>query len=612
MRDIIIGTAGHIDHGKTALIEAMTGYNGDELAQEKERGITIDLSFCNIYKDGVNIAFIDVPGHKGLIKTMVSGAFSFDIVLLVIDIDEGIMPQTLEHLAVLNILGIHKFIIVLTKIDKINKEEIFKKKEEIEEFIKKEYPNIKLYGTFLTSIYEYQTIESLKSTLFKLPIKKYSDSSFFRYYIDRVFSPKGIGTVVTGTLLSGEINKGDKIIVAELNRVATIRNIQVHNRDRDKAYTNQRVALNLDISHTKLKTGYLLASRGYFRGFDRIDVSISILEGKRVPHSSEILFISGSKQVVGKILYFSNKAYATIQLKERVYTRFGDSYILLSSGRVVGGGEILIPISEPIRKSSKVALLKALKSRDFISAFETLLKNHKRGLGLISSEQRFAISHNEALEIACKIKGSYLDEKALVLYPKEAMSMIESSIRYIYEINPNALLSPASIVLRFKWASESLVLEVMEYLSKEKFLKRVKGLYLRFDRGSNELIDTLPQKLYKILEEGGLTPKAPYDIYESLNIDRKIGDKALRTLSKDKRVIHISNNIFITQDALNQALSFMRELIVKYGYLDIHLFKNETNMSRKYLIAYLEYLDKQIDIIKKANKRFLKFKREGE
>ncbi len=607
MRDIIVGTAGHIDHGKTALIEAMTGYNGDETKQERERGITIDLSFSNMTKGGVNVAFIDVPGHEKLIKTMVSGAFGFDIALLVIASDEGIMPQTLEHLAVLNLLRVERLVVVLSKSDRVNRELLTQREEQIRSLLAKEYPNIDLLAIEATSIYDQKSIDRLRKLLFSLPPRSLEDAPFFRYYIDRVFSPKGVGTIVTGTVLSGEVTKGSKLNVAELNRAVSVRNIQVHGKDQPKAHTHQRVALNLDISHKKLQKGYLLASRGYFRGFDRIDVSILQLTKNSTPHGSEILFISGAKQVVGKILYYSDENYASLHLNEKVFTRFGDPYLILASGRVIGGGEILIPISEPIRKNRKLPLLKALKTRDFKRAFEILLANHKRGFGLISSEQRFAISHQKALEIAHKIKDSYLDEKGLVIYPKEAMSSIDSSIRRIYDNNPNALLSPTSIVIRIKWASEALVSEVMESLCREGFLQKSKGVYLRFDRDVSEIFDSLPQKIYDILDSGRLTPKAPYDIYDQLELDRKRGDTILKSLTQSKKVIRLAHNLFITQNNLRQALSLMRELMVEYGYIDIRLFKEKTSMSRKYCIAYLEYLDRQGEVRREGDRRVLKY-----
>ena len=607
MRDVIVGTTGHVDHGKTALIEAMTGYNGDEMAQEKERGITVDLSFSNMRREGVNVAFIDVPGHERLIKTMASGAFGFDAALLVVAADEGIMPQTREHLAVLDLLGVRRLVVVLSKSDRVDAEQIARRQKEIRTFLGKEYPAMELQALEPTSIHDPESIERLRHILFSLPPRPTGDTPFFRCYIDRVFSPRGVGTVVTGTVLAGRVRKGEKLNIAELGKPVTVRNIQVHGEDREEATTHQRVAINLDIPHTKLCKGYLLASRGYFRGFERIDVSVRQLGGRELPHGSEVLFISGAKRVEAKILYYADSRFAALHLKEKVYTRFGDPYLLLASGRVAAGGEILVPISEPIRKNRKLPLLEALQRREFDTAFSILLANHRRGFGLISSQQRFAMSHDEALAVARRIAGAYVDEEGLVLYPREALQEVESAIRRIYEYNPNALLSPASVVLRIKWVSERLAGEVMESLEESGFLKKTEGLWLRADRNPEELIDALSQQLYQALEEGGLIPEAPNDLYDRLDLDRRRGNGALKALTHAKKTIRLAHNLFVTENNLRQALALMRELMVKHGYLDIRLFRAETGMSRKYCIAYLEYLDRQGDVIREGERRKLKY-----
>ncbi|ADV47072.1 selenocysteine-specific translation elongation factor [Nitratifractor salsuginis] len=607
MKELIVGTAGHVDHGKTALIEAMTGYNGDELAEERERGITIDLSFSNMRREGVNVAFIDVPGHESLIKNMVSGAFGFDAALLVVAADEGIMPQTREHLAVLDLLRVGRLVVGLSKSDRVSPDLLREREAEVREYLAKAHPDLEIIAVLPTSIHDQESIERLKELLFALPARQAPDAPFFRYYIDRVFSPRGVGTVVTGTVLSGRVAVGSKVLVAELNKAATVRRIQVHGEDREEAHTHQRAALQLDIPHTRLRKGYLLASRGYFRGFDRIDVSVRQLGDDPLPHGSEILFISGAKRVGGKILYYADERYAALHLNEKVFTRFGDPYLLLASGRVAAGGEVLIPISEPIRKNRKLPLLKALEARDFPTAFSLLLANHRRGFGLISSAQRFALNHEEALEIARGIEGAFLDEADLVLYPAEALGEVENAVRRIYETNPRALLAPASVTLRIKWASAALVEQVMKRLVAEGFLKEAQGVYLRSGLDPAELLDTLPERIYRILEEEGMTPEAPYDLYDRLDLDRKKGDAALKSLTKAKKVVRLAHNLFVTSESLRQTLALMREIMVKHGFIDIRTFKAETGMSRKYCIAYLEYLDKSGDVVREGEKRLLKF-----
>jgi selenocysteine-specific elongation factor len=607
MRDIILGTAGHVDHGKTALIEALTGYNGDEMVQEKERGITIDLSFSNMRRGDVNVAFIDVPGHDKLVKNMVSGAFGFDAALLVIDAGEGIMPQTREHLAVLDIVGVRQLVVALTKSDLVYDAQIAHQKQDIEVLLEEHYPQMESVAILPTSIHEPETIDVLKEVLFHLPPRSTPDAPFFRYYIDRVFSPRGVGTVVTGTVLAGSVHKGDKLNIAELAKPTTVRGIQVHGEPVEQAHTHQRVALNLDIPHTRLAKGYLLASKGYFRGFATLDVVLRILDDHTLTHEAEVLFITGSKRVEGRVLLDEGSDFATLKLRDKVFTRFGDPFVLLLAGRVVAGGEILGPISDPIRKRRKRPLLHALHGHDFATAFSILLANHRRGFGLISSHQRFGLDHTAAITVAQTLEGVFVDEKGLVVYPLDALQTLRTMLETLYEKNPRALLSPASVTLRAKWASEALVAHVMEQMVSEGALRKERGVYLRADQAFDGLEQELEERIYRILDDEGLTPEAPYNLYDRLDLDRRLGDGVFKSLTARRKVIRLAHNLFVTETNLTQALSTMREIIAAQGYIDIRNFKKSTGMSRKYCIAYLEFLDKSGEVVKEGEKRVLRY-----
>ncbi len=230
MKHVIVGTAGHVDHGKTALIEALTGFVGDTLDEEKKRGITISLSFSNLVNTNTNIAFIDVPGHEKLLKNMISGAFGFDAAMVVVDANEGVMPQTNEHLEILNLLHVKNIIIVLTKSDLVGKESIEQKKENIKEYFTK-FSRLKLKSIIATSIYDKKSIQTLKNELFSIPIIEKYSNGLFRYYIDRSFSLAGVGRVVTGTVLDGTIKVGEKVFLPELNKEIVVKNLQIHEKD---------------------------------------------------------------------------------------------------------------------------------------------------------------------------------------------------------------------------------------------------------------------------------------------------------------------------------------------------------------------------------------------
>ena len=210
---IIVGTAGHVDHGKTALIEALTGFAGDNLEEEKRRGITINLSFSNLQNNDTNVAFIDVPGHESLLKNMIAGAFGFDAAMVVIDTNEGVMPQTKEHLEILNLLHVKSLIIALTKSDLVSPLKIEERMKEIKAYIDG-FSHLSLRAIVPVSIFDKNSIETLKTELFNIPVIPKESNGLFRYYIDRSFSLAGVGTVVTGTVLDGAIGVGEKIFLS--------------------------------------------------------------------------------------------------------------------------------------------------------------------------------------------------------------------------------------------------------------------------------------------------------------------------------------------------------------------------------------------------------------
>ena len=609
MKHIIVGTAGHIDHGKTALIEALTGYNGDELEEEKKRGVTIDLSFSNMQKDDTNVAFIDVPGHEKLLKNMISGAFGFDLCLFVVAINEGIMPQTLEHLEVLNLLGVKDILFVMTKSDLIEANRIKKREQEIKELLKK-YPKINLIGIKKTSIYDKKSIDELKNFLFNLKIEKDKKSEkFFRYYIDRVFSVKGFGEVVTGTVLNGSVEIGNKILVSELQLDVAVKNIQVHSKDEKIAIKHQRAALNLNIPHGKLKKGYLLTTKGYFRGFNAIEAYVQNSFSTEIEHNTTVRFISGAKQVNAKMHLYDNVLeegkLAKINFDEKMYLMHGDSFVLLANGTVIGGGRVLDPLNDPIKKLKKAPILLALYKKDYKETFSLFVQNHKKGFGLVSSVQRFGKTHEEVLEIAKSLDNVFVDEKELVIYPIETKDMLKEKIKEIYEKNPYAMLSPSSLHLRYKWASLAFIKDILDDLVNKRYLQLEQNIYKREDTKKIDLQKELEKRVYNILENEGFSPTAPYNLYDRLDIDRKLGDKILKKLTSNKKVARIAHNLFITHANLSKIIAFQRDIIQNEGYIDIKNFKEKINLSRKYLIGYLEYLD-EFDDIKKVENRRLK------
>ena len=608
MSNIIIGTAGHIDHGKTALIRALNGFEGDSTNEEKQRGITIDLSFSNLTRAERNIAFIDVPGHEKLIKNMIAGAFGFDYVMLVVSSKEGLMPQTIEHIEILSLLGIKNLILVITKKDLVDEKTLKEQEDKIVEFLNEFEFNIKFIKA--VSIYDEKSIEDLKNTLFTISNSTKNEENFFRFYVDRVFSVKGSGTVVTGTVLGKKIELEEKVFIPHLQKETKIKNIQVHNQNAIEANISSRAALNLSsVDINSLQRGDIITKKGFLRGFDTIDISFKCLKNKKLNHNQTYTLFIGAKKIDAKVLLFDSltsleDGFATLKMDEKIFTVFGEKVILRSANDTICGGVILNPIYDPMNKNQKRDLLKNLYKRDFKNAFKILLEAHKRGLGVVSSTQRFALSHDESLEFANSLEDVFVDKKELVIYPIKTKDEIVEFIKNIYIKNSYALLSSSSINLRVPWASVEFINSALDDLVQNGFLVKEGQLYKNANI-KEDITKELENIFLERLKSEDITPTAPYNIYDDLDIDRKLGDDILKSLTAKKDVIRLQHNLFIHSQSLNKIIKSMREIIKQDGFIEIFNFKQRFDLSRKYLVCYLDYLDNFSDIKKVENRRVL-------
>ena len=603
---LIIGTAGHIDHGKTALIKELNGFEGDRLEEEQKRGITIDLSFSNLSKNGENIAFIDVPGHENLIKTMISGAYGFDACLFVVAANDGLMPQSLEHLEVLNILGVRSLVVALTKCDLATPELIEQRKGEIYAAAQN-YKNLQILEIFPVSIKDSASIDELRNYLFTLKAANREQEGVFRYYIDRVFSLKGIGNVVTGTVIEGSVSKNEKLFNYDAGKEAQVRSVQSHDKFVDRAGVSSRVALNLTgIELNDLKKGQLLSKKGFFRGFREID---AIVFARELTHGQNVTFCVGAKAAAAKALILSQKdggIFATFKFERDMFLKFDESFVLIANGRVIGGGRVLNAVSEPMKKSSKISFLNSLLKKDFVSAFAMLKDTHKNGFGIISAYQRFGLNHEEAVAIAKQTPNVFVDEKALNIYDLSAVDRIKSAVKFMIEKNEFAVFSATSISLKLSWASENIAQKALDELESAGAITKNDGVYTKTGVDMSKLKIRLEEKIYEILQSGNLAPLAPYNIYDELEIDRVSGDNALKKLTGIGRVVRLAHNLFVTSKALNEALAKLKAIIAAQGFVNVTNAKEALNLSRKYVIAYLEQLDLDPNIVKNGTDRVLK------
>lgn len=604
MNSLIIGTAGHIDHGKTALIKSLNGFEGDQNPNEKVRKITIDLSFSHLQNKNKNIAFIDVPGHENLVKTMISGAYAFDATLLVVASDDGIMPQTKEHLQILSILGVSRIVLCITKCDLTDTARQKYVENEVRNFVKN-FKNITILKSFFISIKDLSGVSGLREFLFTIEPIKRVDSEILHYYIDRVFSLKGFGTIVTGSLISGILRKNEKIYNCDLDKSFIVKNLQIHDENVEIASSPNRVAINLDAKISELEKGQIFSKKGFFRGFNECDC---VFYGE-ISHKQNVIFCVGSRQIAATALILSengNEKFITFKFEKEIFVKFNEHFVVLASSRVIGGGDILNPVTEPLKKSQKIALLCELKDKNFIKVFEILSSSHKHGFGLISSFQRFDMTHENALKIARNLKNAITDENSLCIYDKSAVGDLKDFINFIVSKNDRAVISAQSLALKISWASPFLCDLTLNELIKDKILQKNGNLFIKFGADFDEITQSLENKIFEILSGGGIAPIAPYNIYDELEIDRTCGDNAMKKLTKAGKIVRITHNVFLTDQNLQKLIKKMRSIIASRGFVNVSVLKDELGISRKFLIAYLEYLDLFDDIKKDGNNRIFK------
>lgn len=389
MKNVILGTAGHIDHGKTTLIKALTGRETDNLKEEKQRGISINLGFTYFdLPSKKRVGIVDVPGHEKFIKNMLAGACGIDIVLLVIAADEGVMPQTIEHLDILNYLDVKKGIIVLTKCDLVDEEFIELVKDDIRE---------KTKGLFIEGapIVEVDSVSrrGLDKLVQKIDeisedIKEKKTDAPSRMSIDRVFSLKGFGTIVTGTLIEGKISVDDEMTIYPSEKKVKVRNLQVHGCDVKTAYAGQRTAINLsNIKVSEIQRGDVIAQTGSVEESMMIDVNISLVEHckKSLKHWDRIRIFHGTKQILCRIvplnedeIQYGESGYAQLRLEEKIVAKKGDRFIIRSYSPMdtIGGGVIIdtAPKKHKIYDESVIEALKIKEKGELKDILEEYLK----------------------------------------------------------------------------------------------------------------------------------------------------------------------------------------------------------------------------------------------
>ncbi len=638
IKRVILGTAGHIDHGKTTLVKALTGIDTDRLKEEKQRGITIELGFAHLtLPSGIRLGIVDVPGHERFIKNMVAGASGVDLVALVIAADEGVMPQTREHLEICQLLGVKSGVVVITKKDLVDEEWLELIKEDITEAMK---------GTFLegapmvaVSAVTGEGLEELIKVLDELvaQIPDRPAEGPFRLPIDRVFVIKGFGTVVTGTTISGRIGLGDEVMVYPKGLKTKVRRIQVHGEDRDFGEAGQRTALNLQgIEKEEIERGDVVAHPGVLQPSYILDIDLQYLSSAPRPlaHNTRVRFHLGTSEILGRVVLFGQekvlpgqKVLAQIRLETPVACWRGDHFVIRSYSPMItiGGGVVLDPLARR-RKRSQRHQLEELKLLRDGEPQEIILYHLDRAgvLGLTKEKIALRVSiFGQALEEILrvlsnqgKVKRVQVEGRDLYLSTKIYQRLKEeilTRLKKFHEKFPLRMgLSKEDLRQRLPSGLEARVFEKMlEELEKKGKIFREKEL-VRLATHQIVLAEDLG-RLKRQIEEAfrreGFQPADKDEILSRFRENPSLTMEIFGLLLKEGRLVRIKENLVYHAEVLEEIKKRVLEFFKTHSEMAVGDFRKLTEgASRKYLIPLLEYLDQQKITIRLGDKRVLRGK----
>ncbi len=622
MKQIILGTAGHIDHGKTSLIKAVTGTDTDRLKEEKLRGITIELGFAALdLPSGQHVGIVDVPGHEKFVKNMVAGASGIDIVVMVIAADEGVMPQTREHMEICSLLGIRHGFVAMTKIDMIDDPEWLElAMDDIQQFT---------IGSFLedapvvaVSSVKKQGLDDFVQTLDRLcrDVAERTSSGLFRLPVDRVFSMKGFGTVITGTLISGQVSVGDNITIYPSGVTSKVRGLQVHNQSVQTARAGMRTAINFQgLEKADIQRGEIIAHPGALKPSFMIDVDFKYLKSNRkaLKSRTRVRFHSGTSEIMGNIILLDrdelspgDSAIVQIRLDTPVALIRDDRYVIRSYSpvRTIGGGRIVNPLPAKHKRfrDDINARLNALAHDPPDQTIAThLLLNGYRGV----SFDEFKILTNQPQKKLDKILGDLLSRREIVLLDKDSrvfvhqetvaglIAQIQQALTIYHQRKPlkggmprEELKSKFPRILNARLFTLALnqMIKANQVVA-EKELVRLAGhkVSLGIDQS------TLRHKLRETYQAAGLTPPYLKDMADRFDTDSGQVKDVMMLLVEAGNMVKIKEDLFFDARAVADLQQKVVDFLKQNQDMSTPQFKAIADVSRKYLIPLIEYFDSQ-------------------
>lgn len=628
MRRVVLGTAGHIDHGKTELIKALTGVNTDRLKEEQERGISIDLGFARIdLPGGVQVGLVDVPGHERFVKNMLAGVGGIDAVLFVIAADEGIMPQTREHFDIISLLGVRHAVFALTKTDIAEPGMVDLVREDVEKFL--EGTPFAGAPVVETSAVTGEGLDDLRKAMLEV-IGRIEDRAIgeaARLPVDRVFSMTGFGTVVTGTLWSGSIAREDRLEVLPGGVGVRVRGVEVHDEKVQRAYAGQRTAVALHgVDKSDLERGHCVVTPGEFETTTSLDTELYLLPSIRreMRTGSRIRFHLGSSEVLGRLFTIGGgnvspgeKAFVQVRLEAPVVAAFGDRFVIrrYSPASTVGGGRVLETHARRHKKKDTgiARLLGLLATGSLEDIVEALIAGYGRDALLEVVRKRLNLARKEARDIADSLtEGGRLHEVSPGAYiHADVLKRIEEGIRRTlgdYQSRNNLEWGMSKEELREKMAlSDGLLNWILGRLSDEGEVFTRKG---RVRAGSSDVElspaeDAARKTILRLLEDRMFQTPSEADIAKAARTDAATLRKVIGLLMEEGSVVKLDAGLYVHARAIDEARKRITEYLRAHGEGTVSELKNVLETTRKYAVPILEHLDRLGVTRRAADKRKL-------
>ena len=617
MKHVIIGTAGHVDHGKTCLIKALTGIDTDRLKEEKKRGITIELGFAYLdLENGQRVGIVDVPGHEKFVRNMLAGAGGMDLCMLVVAADEGIMPQTVEHLDILSILGIKNGVIVITKTDLVEPEFVELVAEDVKELVQ---------GTFLenapivpVSVYKEQGLDKLKQILQEqcAALPERGDAGHFRLPIDRVFTLKGFGTIVTGTLMEGKLKKDQNIVLYPENVPVKVRSLQVHSKDAETALAGQRVAVNVpDRKKEEILRGDVLATADSLYPTMMVDVKLEVLKhtDRVIKHGSRVHIYHGTKELLGKVALMNQDevkagecAYAQLRLEEKTVLRKGDHFVLrfYSPVETIGGGVVLDACPKKHRKNDKIAY-HTFEIKEHGAESERIemayLEHQGSFYSLKALVDKCSLERNQVKNLVKKLTEAgtlhllydaiYIHQEELKNYEKR-MAQFLDAFHKEYPLKEGMGIEEARNKLGLG-QNPKAVDALLELFKKNKVIKEENGIIskYRFKVVVKEDEDAIIREIIEQYLAFGFAPLAT-ELYLKEHFKQKKFKPIFTSLLNKKVLIRLDEQYCLHTANYEKAKEVFREIATEKTVVALGEYRENLGCSRRVAVPILEHFDK--------------------